>query len=749
MASGDEVRLELDDFVIAASGRPVRLTDAANVRASHDDGSELAVDHDTLRFRSEDGYFGPASLSFTVTDGESADDPEGRTGTIVIPIEVLPTENQPPVFTGGVINFEPGQAMTIDLLELTSYPYPDPLDELEFEVLPPLAEGFRFSLEDNELTVEAEEGVSKDASIAIGVADDSGEGRPGRIELLVVPSTRPLAQPAPDTAVAARGTTTSIDVLANDNATNPFPDTPLRVVDVSGLDTDSLPAGVSIRPSDDLTTLAVTVESGAAPVNTTLQYQVADATDDPSRYAWGTVTISVQDRPDPVTGASVTGFGDGTLDVVFGAGGFNNSPITGYEIELLDPSSGEVLRRSVCAATTCTVATPGNGQSNAVVVQVQARNGIGLSDPVEVPGPIWSDVIPPSPTGLRALPLDGRLRIEWDPVSSGSGSAVGSYVVTVAGVSSEVSAADACTATACSTESQALENGSLVPFTVSARNQAYPALAAWTEAGGSGTPFGSPVAGGITVNGDAARRHRHCFVVAVRRQRRCDRRLLRAAARRGRIERADRPAGVHGHESRAGHGRRSGERRHRGRGRASGAGCLERAVHRNRHRVGTLLVPRVGLQPRGLRQHRGREHGRAPGARHDRGGAERHELAHHRDLGSIHRECGPEGLDLRDRPRRPGRRASRRFGEDLQRHRVAARHLRAPVRRGGALPGAIVLGVGQLRPVVRRPAVECDSVAHLRPPQSDLGRGVDELVVDRGARQFRTPDELPMRRRWR
>ncbi|MDQ0895551.1 hypothetical protein [Agromyces ramosus] len=30
-----------------------------------------------------------------------------------------------------------------------------------------------------------------------------------------------------------------------------------------------------------------------------------------------------------------------------------------------------------------------------------------------------------------------------------------------------------------------------------------PALATWTEAGGTGTPFGSPIAGGITVNGDA------------------------------------------------------------------------------------------------------------------------------------------------------------------------------------------------------------------------------------------------------
>lgn len=503
VASGEEVVLDLEDFVIAASGRPVRITDEAAVRASHSDGSDLVVDQDTLRFRSAPGYFGFASLSFTVTDGESDGDPTARTGTIVIPITVEPTEDQPPAFDGGVIEFEPGASKEIDLVRLTNYPYPDAVDELQYRVLAPEPEGFRVAVEGQRLRITAEEDTPTGArqSVTVSVADASGRGTAGRIELRVVPSTRPLARPAPDLAIAARGRTTTIDVLANDSATNPFPGTPLRVLGVRGLG-DSLPAGVSVEPSGDNATLTVEVSPSAAAVNTTLQYQVADATDDPSRYAWGTVTISVQDRPDPVSAPQVTGFGDRTLNVVFGAGGFNNSPITGYEIALVDPGSGDVLGSSTCTATTCTVGTPGNGQANSVIVRVQARNGIGLSDPVDAPGPIWSDVIPPPPQGLRALPLDGRLAIEWEPVSAGAGSSVRSYVVTVAGVSSEVDAS-ACTATTCSTVSQGIPNGTQVPFSVSARNQAYPALAAWTEAGGSGTPFGPPIAGGITVAGDA------------------------------------------------------------------------------------------------------------------------------------------------------------------------------------------------------------------------------------------------------
>ncbi|MEI5582716.1 MULTISPECIES: Ig-like domain-containing protein [unclassified Agromyces] len=504
--SGEEVVLELEDHVVAASGRPVRLTDAASVRASHADGTDLVVDEDTLRFRSEPGYFGPASISFTVTDGDSADDPDGRTGTIVIPIDVRPTDDQPPTFVGGVIDFEPGQSRTIALERLTNRPDDGSDAELAFRIVGEAPPGFDVAIDGGDLRVRAAESTQQGTgeSVTIGVADGPVEGTPGRIELRVVPSTRPIAQPAADTAIAPRGRTTTVDVLANDAAGNPFPDTPLRVVAVRGLDAGNLPSGVAITPSADRSRLSVTVSEGAAPINTAVQYQVADATGDRSRFAWGTVTVSVQDRPDPVTDARLTGFGDGTVDVAFGAGAFNNSPIEGYRISLLDPGDGREVGATECAATTCTVATPGNGPGSAVRVRIQARNGIGLSDPAELPTPVWSDVIPAPPGGLRALPLDGRLRIEWAPVPAGSGSPVDRYVVSVAGSPVEVSASRVCTASVCATESQQLANGSSAAVAVSARNGAFPALAQWTEATTTGTPFGAPIPGDIAVDADPA-----------------------------------------------------------------------------------------------------------------------------------------------------------------------------------------------------------------------------------------------------
>ncbi|KQM84017.1 Ig-like domain-containing protein [Agromyces sp. Leaf222] len=501
--SGESVQLDIEDFVIAASGRPVRITDAATVRAAHSDGTDSWVDDQTLRFRSEAGYFGPASISFTVTDGESATDPTGRTGTIVIPIEVQPTQNQPPKFLGGSIDFEQGVAKTIDLVKLTNHLYEERDDELKYRLLEPLPEGFDLELDGQRLTITptANAVSGTQGSVAVAVVDATGEGEPGRIDLQVVPSTRPLARPVADRAVARRGETTSVDVLANDDTTNPFPGTPLRVEALKGL--DALPAGVSVTRDGDGSTLLVRVAEDAEPVNTTLQYQVSDATGDPERFAWGTVTVSVQDRPDPVTAPRVTGFGDRSLDLVFGAGAFNNSPITGYEISLLEPGSSDVLAKSECTATNCRVPTLGNGRANAVVLRVQARNGVGLSDPVDAPGPIWSDVVPPAPGEVVAAPLDGRLQLGWAPVSAGAGSPVHSYVLVVGGVPVEVDAASVCTASRCQVDSRALENGSLVEFSVSARNEAYPAMAVWADAKGSGTPFGPPVAGSISVVGDA------------------------------------------------------------------------------------------------------------------------------------------------------------------------------------------------------------------------------------------------------
>jgi hypothetical protein len=489
--------INLNDYVIARGGKKVRVTDAATVKATHTNRQSPIINDTTLRYTSEDKYFGPASISFHVTDGDSATDPNGRVATLVLPITVTPRENQPPVFTGGVIDCEPGQSKTIDLTKMTNYPYPDDHNRLAYTLIDAPTPHISASIDGQKITLTASSLAQNGtkASATLSVRDSAHDGKPGRIDIRIVPSTRPMAVPADDRAIVPRGQTTVVDVLANDNATNPFPSNPLRVVAVRGLDS-RLPDGMTVTPSANNQTLSVTVTSEVQAADTTLHYQVADVTNDPGRYAWGTVRLSVQDQPDPVSDLRVTSFSDMAVTVAFVAGSFNNSPITGFDITSTR-HDGETIATMRCTATSCVLPTPGNGERNAFTIAVNATNAIGPSTSTSLGSFIWSDVIPAAPTGLVASPLDGGLEIFWDvtPPPEG-GSPVRNYVVTVNGESLGDIAAGSCSAR-CTFTALGLQNGAHIPFTVSARNEAYDPLAAWNSSEAAGTPYGRPHAGDL------------------------------------------------------------------------------------------------------------------------------------------------------------------------------------------------------------------------------------------------------------
>lgn len=493
--SGALLEIDVNDVVVAVGDRPVRIADPNTVRATHADGGPLVVGDDTLAFRSADRYFGPASLSFEVTDG---DGPSARRATLVLPVTVTPRENQPPAFAGAVVEFEPGQQKAIDLARLTTSATPGPL---AFAVQDARPEGFQAVLIGSTLTVTAAPGTPIGTTGELGVQvtanGDAAAGTSGTIAVSVVPSTRPIAVPAVDSVLAPRGRTTPVDVLANDAATNPFPATPLRVVAVRGLDRSRLPAGVSIAAGSGDSVLEVTVAPDAPAADIAVQYQVLDATGDPSRAAWGTVRISVADRPAPVTGLSVTGFGDRSITLAFSPGPANNSAITGFEVEARTAAGAVTTSR--CASTSCDVGTPGNGPGDAVTLSVSAVNAIGSSDARSYSVPVWSDLLPAAPGTPELAPLDGALAVRWAPASvPAGGSAVRQYDVTANGVAVATVDASSCAGDGCSTTVTGLQNGSSVEVVVTARNGAYPPLAAWPSAGATGTPYGAPAASAVT-----------------------------------------------------------------------------------------------------------------------------------------------------------------------------------------------------------------------------------------------------------
>ena len=474
--SETSVRIPINDYVIAVGGRQVRLADLTSVRATHADGGSLVVDDRTLTYRSADGYFGPASISFEVTDGRTASDPEGRRSTLVLPISVEPRQNQPPVFTGGIIDFEPGERKSIDLAKLTNYPDGD-VDDLAFRQIAVPPDGFSYTITRSILTIEANADTRRGTSTAltIGVRARAVEGQAGRIQLNVVASTRPLAQPAADEVVAPRNATTTIDVLENDEATNPFPGRPLRVLDVRGIDGASLPAGVTVTPNGDRSRLSVTVAATAAPVDVNLQYQVADATGESERYTYGSVRISVQDRPDtPVAPARADGgYEEGLLTLRLTAPQANNSPITGYTVV---SSTGE-YRRDCGLELRCVLTDlqPGSRYQFSVI----ATNAIGASDASGLSVPLSADYLPAAPvsviaTATAANPSGGALRVSWSRVADPNpGSAVLGYTVRITGPSTDFTATvGPATTSLDTTAGGALKANVQYTATVYARNSA-------------------------------------------------------------------------------------------------------------------------------------------------------------------------------------------------------------------------------------------------------------------------------------
>ncbi|WP_423917691.1 Ig-like domain-containing protein [Frigoribacterium sp. 2-23] len=449
--SGETLSIDLNRYVVSVGTNGVRLTDSGSVRATHSNGANLVKDSSTLEFTSADLYFGSASISFEVTDGTSADDPNGRKATLVLPIKVTPRDNQPPVFNGTSLDLEPGESRTVDLTRLTTYPYPDDLGELKFAVESASVPGFTYSVAGQQLTVTVDAGTPKGTSrtLAMGVSDATAQGQSGAVRLAVVASTRPLAQPVADKAVTKRGQTTQIDVLQNDQATNPFPGQPLKVVAIRGLNGGGVPPGVSITPSADNRTLSVSVASNAQPVDTNLQYQVQDVTGDPERAVWGNVTISVQDVPTAIPGqatrANSGGLQQGQVTLQFQPASANNSPITNYRV--ISASNGG-YSFDCGTATVCPLG--GLVEGKTYVFQVIATNAIGDGPAAGDSPALSADYIPAAPTGVSAVPttgVSGSIDVAWAPVAMSKGSPVQAYIVEIAGQQPRRYAADQTRAT--------------------------------------------------------------------------------------------------------------------------------------------------------------------------------------------------------------------------------------------------------------------------------------------------------------
>lgn len=389
------IRWDVADLVVVPSGKPALVLSASAAHAR----SEAFVDGTTLRYEPAQDYRGEASVTFEVTDGRDADDPDGRTAllTLLVTVGDPNFEDTPPVFTPRAETIEAGeQPLDIDLRSSSDHPNPDVIGRLGYGNLQGTTAEIQASIDGGVLRVSAPIGVQPGTSTRLTFDVTFKEFTvPGYVDVKVVSSTRAKPQAVDDGPVyLKRSDSQPIDVLANDF--NPFPDVPLQVVDAQ---VDQLDVGSAASAS--FTATGVTVRTGAAFTGTlSVIYRIQDATKDPARETQGRITVIVRDRPDKPGAPTVTA-GDAWADVRWQAPAPNNSPITGYEVQY----NGQVATYGAGAAG-ITQRIGGLDNGTAYTFTVRAINAIGASD--------WSSGTTATPYGTPTVPQNVRLTSSGD-----------------------------------------------------------------------------------------------------------------------------------------------------------------------------------------------------------------------------------------------------------------------------------------------------------------------------------------------
>lgn len=422
--AGELLTVSLRDVVVVRAGRTPILTYAADVRAGAGaDTTEPVKDAGTLQFRSTPEFSGLSSLTFGVTDGVRADDPEGRVATLSLPIEVAaaPAAKHQPVFTPSDVTVAAGApAKAVDLKQMVTDADPGDADRLTF-TLGAFSQGFTVSLTGSTLEVaapvDAQPGTTGTATVT--VSDGSTAPVQGTLALKVTASPWPLMSIS--TAVvndAKAGSPTTVDLADHIAVADQ-----VKPITLVGQPTAS-PAGARI----DVDGLRVTVTPPAGyHGQLVVSYTAQDATKTASRQVRGTIQLTVLDKPDAPTAVTAETHLSKTATVSWTAGANNGAPITNFTVKWTGDKGGRGAK-PCGAVTTCLIDTLSNDET--YTFRVSATNVVGEGPDSEPSAAIRPDVKPNPPGTPVGTFGDKKIDLTWAAATS-EGSAVTKYTVQV------------------------------------------------------------------------------------------------------------------------------------------------------------------------------------------------------------------------------------------------------------------------------------------------------------------------------
>jgi hypothetical protein len=363
----------LQDILVVPSGRDAHIYDEASVSGVQSNGEPSFVDEDTIRFTPPTGYRGPAGVNFTVSDGDSEDDPKGVTASLTLPIIVGDPEfrDTPPEFTTPNVNVEVGETTTIDLRESTAHPNPQILQQVTYSEIQVSNPDLTASVNGSQLSLGVPVNTRKGTTYTVNlVLRWDSFTVPATVNVTAVGSTRPPAVAVADDFETKRPVSNyKLNPLTNDS--NPYQSTgePLRIVDAS-----TNVGSVSFTASE----ITITPPPTPQYVEIVVVYTIEDATEDPDRRVNGTINFTVTDVPAEVTqpqrdGGSAIG-GDGSATIRFAAPATNGKDITAYEVRNVQTGT---VTNGCTAGAPCAITGLTNGTPYQFVARAINANGAG------------------------------------------------------------------------------------------------------------------------------------------------------------------------------------------------------------------------------------------------------------------------------------------------------------------------------------------------------------------------------------
>ena len=474
--AGEEEPIDLKDVVVVRPGRTPKV--ARNDQITTANGDTKVKDPSNLIFKAPKAYYGPATVTLDVLDGENLNDPKGLQAQVTIPVTVEPAGNVPPVVRDtSVVVHAGGDPVTVDLVRLAVDPNKD--DRLDFEVSGE-KNGVATEIDDDLLSISANDSApSGELELKVAAKDGTSEPVEGRIRVQVIGTDESDSDEPPMTLRELRlpdaEAGDSIDVdLREAIVFDPFPDVNKKVSKVevvSGEGSASPASGAKLRVTPR--------KSGEMLVS----YSLSDGSGEAKRDVTGKVAVIVADVPDAPGRPQAHEGGPDSVRLSWNAPEDNGRPIQYYEVKAVSGGGGSWK----CPATQCVAdgLDPGAKYS----FTVTAVNEIGPSKPSPASAAVSPDTVP----GSMSAPViadnypdrSGKLNLSWSPPPNEGSDITGYELRSVPGTRTQTAGASQN-----SMVWEGLSNGTSYTFQVRAVNQRGPGE--WSPPSEAHTPFTKP-----------------------------------------------------------------------------------------------------------------------------------------------------------------------------------------------------------------------------------------------------------------